>query len=188
MLTASPVILISGFLTEGKNDVERHCKTASHTLNDRTARNSHTITNFFSNKDSIIDDKVTRAEVLFAGFVAEHNLSFMVADHFSELVKEMFPDSAIAKKFACKRQKTVNIVNQAIAPELDRKVTDLCRKEKFTVMMDESNDKGDNKCVAILMRVADRTERKIKTGFLSIPICNIGTGANLFACLEQVFM
>ena len=43
---------------------------------------------------------VIRSETLFTNFVAEHNLPFAVADHFTRLYKQMFPDSKIAlKKF-----------------------------------------------------------------------------------------
>ena len=53
----------------------------------------------FISKDKIIHsaDDVTKAEVLFSHFVAEHKLPAAVADHFTELIKEMCPDSKIAK-------------------------------------------------------------------------------------------
>ena len=48
--------------------------------------------------------QVQRAEALFVQFVAEHNLSFRTGDHFSKLVKSMFPDSEIARQFQCTNQ------------------------------------------------------------------------------------
>ena len=57
----------------------------------------------------------------------------------------------------------------------------LCKENKFSIMMDESNDKGNDKCVAILVRVLDESVRKTETKFLAMPVCNIGTGANLFS-------
>ena len=36
---------------------------------------------------------ITKAEVLFPQFVAEHSLSASITDHFTDLVKVMFPDS-----------------------------------------------------------------------------------------------
>ena len=62
-----------------------------------------------------------RAETMFAFAVAEHNLPFSVADHFSDIVKKivkkMFPDSEIAAKFACKKTKCTQIVKQALGPD-----------------------------------------------------------------------
>ena len=48
---------------------------------------------------SPVQDAATRAEVLFAYFIAEHNLSFSTANHFSRLTHVMFPDSKIAQAF-----------------------------------------------------------------------------------------
>jgi hypothetical protein len=116
---------------------------------------------------------VTKAKVLFANFVAEHNLPFLVADHFSELCKVMFPDSQFAQKFHYKRIKVTNIVNNVLGPMYDNQVTLLCKENPFSMMMDESNDSGDDKCVAILVRVFDSDIHRVTTKFLAMPICNI---------------
>ena len=87
----------------------------------------------------------THTEVLFSAFVAKHNISFAVPDHFTDLCQHMFPDSEIAKKFACRRTKTTHIVNWAITPSFDSKVTEACENEKFSIMVDESNDQGGEK-------------------------------------------
>ena len=44
-------------------------------------------------------DKVTNAEVLFTGFLLEHNLPFEAASCAGHLFRVMFPDSEIAKKY-----------------------------------------------------------------------------------------
>ncbi|CAC5396617.1 unnamed protein product [Mytilus coruscus] len=99
----------------------------------------------------------------------------------------MFPDSPIAQKFSCKRTKTTHILTQALAPHWDNKVTDMCKEENFAVMIDESNDKGDNKKLNILVRVYNTTLQKIATHFVGIPTCNIGTSDSIFRCLDKVF-
>ena len=53
-----------------------------------------------------LDEKVTRAELLFSGFITEHNLSIATTDHAGSLFREMFPNSKIAAKYICKRTKT----------------------------------------------------------------------------------
>ena len=45
-----------------------------------------------ASKDAM-SEKVMKSELYFARFVAEHNLSFATADHFTKLCKVMFPDS-----------------------------------------------------------------------------------------------
>jgi hypothetical protein len=72
-----------------------------------------------------LDRKVVSAESLFAYFIAEHNLPFAIADHFTQLVPKMFPDSQVAGKFACSRTKTTQIIKRVLGPVLDRYVNKL---------------------------------------------------------------
>ena len=51
------------------------------------------------------DNSVICAEVLMTQYLIEHNVPFSSADHLTDLVKQMFPDSRIASKFACRRTK-----------------------------------------------------------------------------------
>ena len=169
----------------GKNDITRHSKGSMHVANANSSKTTPKIASLFK---ATAPDRVTHAEVLFSAFVAEHNLPFAVADHFTDLCQHMFPDSEIAKKFACRRTKTTHIINRAIAPSFDSKVTEACKTEKFSIMVDESNDQGGEKTMAILIRVADRSLKRIATRFLAMPICNIGTGQNLFNAINNVFM
>jgi hypothetical protein len=40
-----------------------------------------------------------------ANFIVHHNLPLATADHLGPLFKDIFPDSQIAKAYACKKQK-----------------------------------------------------------------------------------
>lgn len=51
-----------------------------------------------------------------ANFIVEHNLPFTVSDHLTLLVRDIFSDSAIAKKYASRSTKTTSMLNLAIAP------------------------------------------------------------------------
>ena len=48
-----------------------------------------------------------KAELLFFGFICEHNLRIVTADHVGKLFRGMFLDSKIAKKYSCSQTKTV---------------------------------------------------------------------------------
>ena len=58
-----------------------------------------------------------KAELLFFGFICEHNLPIATADHVEKLFKAMFPDSKIAKKYSCSQTKTTHILSRAVAKE-----------------------------------------------------------------------
>ena len=53
---------------------------------------------------------ISNAELQIAGFLCEHNLSFNIMDHFSDLLPKLCPDSKIAAQFQSKRTKTSSIV------------------------------------------------------------------------------
>ena len=51
-------------------------------------------------------------------FCAKHNLAYLKSDHATKLFKEMFPDSEIAKKFACGCTQTSAIAKEALSTYL----------------------------------------------------------------------
>ena len=106
---------------------------------------------FFQKPNDKFDSQLIMTETLFSNFVAEHNLPFVVADHFTQLCSQRFPDSKIASKFACKRTKCTQIIKRAIAPSLEDKVVQMCTKQPFSNLCDESDDRGAEKGFAILV-------------------------------------
>jgi len=63
-----------------------------------------------------------------------------VLAYFNQLCSKLFPDSKIASKFACKHTKCTQIIKRAIAPSLEDKVVQMCKKQPFSILCDESND------------------------------------------------
>ncbi|CAC5375019.1 unnamed protein product [Mytilus coruscus] len=152
----------------GLNDVNKHTNTAMHIKNLQAQNSTKSASNFFTRPD---DDGVTKAEVVFAYSIAEHNIPFSYADHFTKLCKVMFPDSKIATKFACGRTKATQIVKRSLAPTLQQDVIINLRTQPFSLTIDESNDRNTDKCLAILVRYF--TSDSAKTRLLTMPICNI---------------
>ena len=81
----------------------------------------------------------------FVTFIAEHNIPFLAADHFTKLIKVMFPDSTIAQDFSSSRTKTTAIVKYTLAPMLNAKVIEECQSSPFTILCDGGNDMMDKK-------------------------------------------
>lgn len=76
---------------------------------------------------------------------------------------------------------------ETLAPEADTQVTELLQVNKFSLMIDESNDRGQNKQLVILARVYDKEVEKVVTKFIDMPVCNLGTGLNIFNTIDKVF-
>jgi hypothetical protein len=75
----------------------------------------------------------------------------------------------------------------ALAPEVDSEVTRLLQNNKFSLIIDESNDRGQNKQLVLLASVYDPDREQVSSKFIDMPVCNIGTGANIFDTIDKVF-
>ena len=95
-----------------------------------------------STREAELLDAVTRAEDLHTNFIAEHELSFLSSDYMTKLYEKMFPDSNIAKRFACSRTKTACILNGAMMPSLKVYLTAYIKIDTFAIVYDGSDGTG----------------------------------------------
>ena len=82
--------------TSGFHDLESHFKTKKHAENLAVSKTFKPANMHFAPKKES-NTATTEAEVKFCHFIADHNIPFTAADHFSDLVKSLFPDSKVAK-------------------------------------------------------------------------------------------
>lgn len=134
----------------GAHEVKRHMEGKKHSELARGMASQSTITASF--RKGSLDDQVKAAEVYFATFIAEHNMPFLAADHFTKLCKVMFPDSKIGEGFASGRTKTTAIVKYALAPAINTEVIRACQTVPFTILCDGGNDQEHKKYLAIMVR------------------------------------
>ena len=163
----------------GQNNVLKHVKGKHHQEMSKAASSSCSLTSLYKPQHSA---SVIEAETRSAMFVSKHNLAFLASDHATKLFPKMFPDSKIAKSFACGRTKTTAIVKEALSSHFLKKTTE-SMSNPFSIMMDESNDKTNKSCI-ILVRVLDSEKGVVSTRFLDMPVVNIGTAKNLFDALK----
>lgn len=168
----------------GINDVKKHHTTTKHKDSQKASDSSKSLGSFFPTSASAFDSSVIRSEVLFANFIAKHNLPFLLADHYTHLAHVMFPDSKIADAFSSARTKTTCVVKGALFPYFTDPVYEMCRNGPFSILCDEGTD-CDDKNFAILVRIWDKNQEKPVTRFFDVPICNIGDAATFFDHLDN---
>ena len=105
-----------------------------------------------------------------ANFIVQHNLPLAVADHLSPLLRDIFPDSETARKYASSRTKTTCIVNHSLAPYFQSLVVDAMRSQPFSVCIDGSNDTGIEKMNPMTIRYFSTNQGAIVTHFLDMCI------------------
>ena len=87
-----------------------HVNGKQHKERDMDSSSTRSVQSFFRPQ---VSSSVIKAE---ATFVVEHNLAFNASDHATKPFPKMFPDSEVAKKFACGHTKTTAIIKEALAP------------------------------------------------------------------------
>ena len=86
----------------GRDDIRRHVATKRH-CEIANARSGNTMFSYFRKPSE--EEDAMKAELLFTGFLIEHNIQIAASDHAGSLFRVMFPDSQIAKKYGCGRTK-----------------------------------------------------------------------------------
>ncbi|XP_047236692.1 uncharacterized protein LOC124877498 [Girardinichthys multiradiatus] len=139
----------------------------------------------FVTRNTTEADQVINAEVKMAMLCAKNNVAFNFCDDFNKCVAEMFPDSAIARKFSAGKTKATQLIKGAIATELDDELAKTCRFQPFSVMCDESNNRKANKEFVILTRLYNEATLQVVTRFMEMSVCNVGNAENLYEKLSE---
>ncbi|XP_071080700.1 uncharacterized protein [Haliotis cracherodii] len=77
------------------------------------------------------------------------------------------------------------VEKNALAPTFDTEVKDMCQG-LFSLLVDESNDQGDDNNSAILVKCVDDT-REEKSQSSWICLCNLSSAVNLFGAIDKCF-
>ena len=91
----------------GRNDIMKHIKGKHHQEMVKSATSTRPLASFYKPE---VSQSLIEAEIRWATFVSKHNIAFLASDHATKLFTKMFPDSEIAKQFACGRTKTTAIL------------------------------------------------------------------------------
>lgn len=117
-------------------------------------------------KDNMHDSTVKKAELKLAAFFASNNVAFRLIDQLEPILKEIFADSKTCQGLSLKQTKCTELIRNVLCKkETNDLVSDL-KKTRFSILIDESTDIGDSKCLAVLVRYSKLG--KIKTRLLEL--------------------
>ena len=158
-------------------------------------------------KEVTVSMQAARAEAILCNMLVEHNLPFLLMDHLPGVLSHAFPDSKIfllmdhlpgvlshafpdskiTKEVMCARTKSTAVVKHGIAPAVHKIMISMVNiLPAFSLLMDESTDRGVVKREGTLIRYCDESTLHIATGFLGlqqVPEANTSTSI-LFECLD----
>lgn len=117
--------------------------------------------------DSDEPDMVTRAEIKLSSFLAEHNISFNTIDHLTDLLKDIFSDSAIAQKICLKRTKATTIM-KSVSTVAQKSVIHDMKENLFSVILDETTDTSTCKTCAVVVKYFKNETSRFETRFVDL--------------------
>ncbi|XP_038058988.1 zinc finger MYM-type protein 6-like [Patiria miniata] len=167
----------------GSYDITQHIETTKHRNIAETKSANRSIRQFMpSNKDY----DLIRAETLWTEYVIEHNMPFVSSDEFTDVVKQMFPDSKIASKFSCRRTKTTAIA-RTLGQQTKDDITHRLRQTRFSLSTEGSSDRGaEEQLYPIVVRYFDENVNRVVGVLLEIATTEKrSTGANIFELLDN---
>ena len=131
-------------------DLKRHGETEVHRKRARSCEGQKNLHSTWSETETIAR-RAARAEAILSHMLVEHNIPFLLMDHLPAVISHAFPDSKIAREVKCARTKTTCIVKHALGPAAHENMTvGVMTSPAFSLLMDESTDRGDVKRVGLL--------------------------------------
>lgn len=138
-------------------------------------------------KTSSVSDGMKKAEIKIVSVLVEHNVPFHVMDHLSDVIKDAFPDSEIARKFSCKRTKSSAIAYNVLGGHFEEKLIQDLKSglSTFSVIIDESTDVSTKKVLAIAIKFYSERNACVKTRFLCTVDIQGESALDLFNALNS---
>lgn len=166
----------------GRSDVLKHCSTQSHQEHAKSMKSQSRLS--FPSTSLSDDMKRLEAEVKMTVLTASLNIPLAFHDHLSPLIRRIFPDSGTATKYHCASTKATCILNQAVAPQLKKKLIDSMQINPFSIAVDGSNDVGLNKMNPLTVRIFDAETSRIITQFLDMCTTSSATAQAIYDVVD----
>lgn len=80
----------------------------------------------------------------------------------------MFPEFDVAQHMTMKRSKTTHVMQEGISHEERHEVAYICRKHKFSIIIDECTDISVSQILAVVVSYSDE---KTQSGRCSVRYC-----------------
>ncbi|XP_051761679.1 uncharacterized protein LOC127518706 [Ctenopharyngodon idella] len=110
-----------------------------------------------------LDTAVKNAEITW--FMAEHNIALRTSDHLVNILKDIFKDSKTAQHMSLGCTKTTAITKHVIGGSYFESLTEILKRKKFSVLIDESTDIGNVKTLCVIVRFLDEGTNRIQSRF-----------------------
>lgn len=170
----------------GKSEIEKHAEGKKHRKCVEAVKSTKSVMDMPSVSGQGKETQVKQGELILVSFLNEHNVPHSVIDHLVPAVQAACPDSDIAKSFRCGRTKCSAIVKNVLGAEVRDDLFEHLRNNHFSLIADESTDKGCTKHLASVARVA--TAHGVKDSFFALIPLSSATAVSLYDHIKRLFI
>ena len=101
---------------KGRLSLDMHVESTKHKKAIREETSLAKVTDYFCKPGTQTEDNVAAAEATMTFHTVKHHQSYKSNDCTSPLMRKLFPDSNISKKYSCARTKVEAIVIYVLSP------------------------------------------------------------------------
>ena len=113
-----------------------------------------------------LEDPAKESEIRLATFISEHDLPIRAVEHMPQLIQSICPDPEIAKHIKCGRTKLNAIIKNVTRKSSSTNLIEEMKHSKFSIVLDESADKGCIKHLCMVARML--VDDQVKDCFLGL--------------------
>ncbi|CAH1371494.1 unnamed protein product, partial [Tenebrio molitor] len=171
-------------LRGGSFHIKRHASSKLHIEKYNALKTTPKIKSILTPKVTL-NEQIKKAEIRIVTFLCENDLPLSLADNLTELIKEeVFKNPEVVKSMRLKRTKATDITNNLLGPIAKKDVGDRLKKEKFSIIVDETTDIATKKSLVINCRFYNQDQRKIKDHFAELVEVENCSAESLFSAVK----
>lgn len=96
----------------------------------------------------------------------------------------MFPECTEAQQMTLKGTKASYVMQEGIAHEERHDVAEICRKQKFSIIIDECTDISVSQILAVVVRGFDEKTQEVEDTLLDSVVLEDGSGEGLYKAVK----
>jgi len=133
------------------SSIYEHAKSAAHVIKEKNVEKKQTDEAVTMTDETLsFEERKKAAEIKFAAFIAEHNISLQTAPEILKFFQQIGKDINVLQSMTMSRIKCQKIISNVLCPIETDRVVDIIQNTKFTIFIDETSDISNQKWMTFL--------------------------------------
>jgi len=133
------------------SSIYEHAESAAHVTKEKNVEKKQ-IDEDVTDETLSFEERKKAAEIKFAAFIAEHNISLQTAPEILKFFQQIGKDVNVLQSMTMSRIKCQRIISNVLCPIETNRVVDIIQNTKFTIFIDETSDISNQKWMTFLVR------------------------------------